>query len=255
MNVFSVAKRLSLATGLYRPARKINRILRPAVRRDYNDELRHYRELLPEGSLCFDIGANVGAKSEVLLEVGARVVAIEPNSRLFPELLTRFGGNPRWQLLASALSSENGIGELHINTASALSSFDDQWKGGGGFQDVQRVPIVTLDQVIESYGLPYYCKIDVEGWEHEVLSGLHTAISLISFEFNINKHILPRTQQSLLHLATLGRATVNVTPAQMSYFHLPEWMPLDEFIDFYPGNLAETLPRWACGDIYVKFDS
>jgi len=47
--------------------------------------------------------------------------------------------------------------------------------------------MVTLDAAtIETFGKPFYCKIDVEGWELDVLKGLSQPIPLISFEFHLN---------------------------------------------------------------------
>ncbi|MEZ4639278.1 MAG: FkbM family methyltransferase [Caldilineaceae bacterium] len=34
------------------------------------------------------------------------------------------------------------------------------------------VPVITLDSLIAQHGVPVFCKIDVEGFEHAVLQGL-----------------------------------------------------------------------------------
>ena len=39
-----------------------------------------------------------------------------------------------------------------------------------------------MDALIEEYGEPAFAKIDVEGWEPEVLSGLSTPLRGLSFE-------------------------------------------------------------------------
>ena len=46
-----------------------------------------------------------------------------------------------------------------------------------------RVPITTLDLLIARHGVPTFIKIDVEGFEYEVLVGLSRPINAISFEF------------------------------------------------------------------------
>ena len=45
------------------------------------------------------------------------------------------------------------------------------------------VEVITLDQLIEEYGIPVFCKIDVEDFELQVLQGLNTAIPSLSFEY------------------------------------------------------------------------
>lgn len=249
--MLSTMKHLSLAVGMYRPARILNRQLRPDVRRAWREEVSFYRNLLPDQSLCFDIGAHFGAKSEALLQTGASVVAFEPNPAVLSELTARCGGNPHWSLVTTALGSAPALLEMNLHHRSGESSFDPAWKGGAGFIARMHVPVMTLDAAIEAFGVPWYCKIDVEGWEEEVLRGLNRPIPLISFEFHINEEITPRSRRCLQRLSDFGPAMVNVTPAESSVFHLPQWVPLDEFVDWYPGDLERSLPLYPVGDIYV----
>jgi hypothetical protein len=53
--------------------------------------LHFYRRFIPHGGLCFDIGANVGDRSELFLTLGAHVVAVEPQARCAEALHRRFG--------------------------------------------------------------------------------------------------------------------------------------------------------------------
>ena len=57
-----------------------------------------------------------------------------------------------------------------------------------GFEQVRwdtqvEVPVTTLDALIEVYGVPAFCKIDVEGMETDILRGLSTPIPLIAVEY------------------------------------------------------------------------
>jgi len=252
--MFSRLKNISLALGFYTSARKVNLLLRPGIRRSWKEDIVFYRNLLPPGALCFDVGAHFGAKSETLLRAGASVVAFEPNPNVVEELRTRCGRNRNWAFVAAALGSKATIMTMYEHQRSGESSFDPEWKGGDGIVGAIHVPVMTLDTAIASFGIPHYCKIDVEGWEDEVLRGLSSPIPLISFEFHINERITPRTKNCLRRLMEFGPASVNVTPAETVAFHFEEWMPLDEFLEWYPGDLERTLPLYPVGDIYVRLD-
>lgn len=45
------------------------------------------------------------------------------------------------------------------------------------------VDVITLDQLIAEYGVPSFIKIDVEGYEYEVMRGLSQQVSVLSFEW------------------------------------------------------------------------
>lgn len=246
----TAAKQLSIATGLYRPARWLARTLRAGESRAFQADIELYRSLLSPGDLCFDVGANVGDKSEAMLEVGAQVVAFEPNPLVVPELRARCAQHPRWTLVEAALGSAAAISTFYAQREHSQSSLARGWENGeviGSF----RVPVVTLDAAIRSFGCPSYCKIDVEGWEVEVLQGLSQAIPLISFEFHLDPDGAAKARSCLARLAGFGPSRINVTPAEGSTFHFNDWIPLEVFVKGFPDNL-QPWPGNPYGDMFVK---
>jgi FkbM family methyltransferase len=142
--------------------------------------------LLPQNNtLCFDVGANIGRISEVLLELGHKVIAFEPQPECVREIKARCSPyKQRLHIEQTALSNSPGTAALFVRASSGQSSLRSTWEGE--ITSTIQVPVSTLDRAIQRFGLPQYCKIDVEGWELQVLMGLSQPIPLISFEYHQN---------------------------------------------------------------------
>jgi FkbM family methyltransferase len=207
---------------------------------------------LPPAALCFDVGANIGDKSEALLEAGARVIAFEPNPEVWPELIARCGAHPNWSLVRSALGSTAAVATLYRRKSSGESGFIEQWESVTvGAVDV---PLITLDAAVRHFGTPQYCKIDVEGWELEVLSGLSVPLQLISFEFHLTDADLAKTHGCLERLGELGDFEANLTPAETLRFQWPQWVPLRSLLDdsVLPEVFGRSIEGLEYGDVFVR---
>lgn len=239
-------KHLAIALDLYPAARGLHRLLHRQARLAFQRDVAFYRDLIPPGALCFDVGANVGSKSEALLRAGARVVSFEPHPDLWSELRARCR-SPDWMLVPAAMGAAPAFSTFYIKAISGNSSLDQSWKG----QKVAAfsVPVFTLDLAIAEYGVPYYCKIDVEGWEVPVINGLSHCLPMLSFEYHLATPDAARA--CLERLRTLGSTDVNVTGAEEAAFRWPEWRPIETVIASLGGDGAGELPD-DYGDIYVR---
>jgi len=125
--------------------------------------------------LFFDVGANYGTHSLLLLAHGVRVVTFEPNpacAPVFQDLCRANGVQGRWEPLA--LGEEEAEVELVFDER-------DTWSGttcgapaeaGDGARRRVGVPQTTLDAFVERLGeAPDWVKLDVEGAEDRVLAG------------------------------------------------------------------------------------
>ncbi|WP_382326579.1 hypothetical protein ACFJGX_16620 [Hydrogenophaga sp. UC242_50] len=66
---------------------------------------RFYRRFLPVGGLAFDVGAHAGNRVAAFRQLGARVVALEPQPDFVRLLGRRFGHDAQVALLPQALGS------------------------------------------------------------------------------------------------------------------------------------------------------
>ena len=195
------------------------------------------------------MGANVGEMSEALLQAGGRVVAFEPNPLVAPELRARCGHREEWSIVEAAVGSEGAITTFYARKSHNQSSLAPDWEGR--VARTFHVPVVTLDSAIRCFGTPAYCKIDVEGWELEVLNGLSRPIPLVSFEFHLSEQDNRTTVSCLQRLSQLGADRVNITTAETPAFHLEEWMTMEQFLEWFPDGLKGSFPG-NYGDIFIK---
>jgi len=153
----------------------------------------HYARFVSSGDLVFDIGSHVGDRVAAFRRLGARVVAVEPQPALARTLRLLYGRDRAVTVLESAAGRAPGVVTLRVNldnptVSTASEAFIAASRGAPGWEGQQwgaavEVPVTTLDALIARFGVPRFVKIDVEGWEAEVLAGLKAPPPALSFEF------------------------------------------------------------------------
>jgi FkbM family methyltransferase len=175
------------ATGVFPVARHMYRRVLPKIRRQRRREISFYREIIKPGDLCFDVGANLGQKSDVLLAIGARVVLLEPNSNCDADLNFQFKDKSSATIVRAAVGPREGTIKIYANGSGAAASVDPNWNkrlfGDSYVTTAVEVPMTTLNRLIQQFGRPDYIKIDIEGYEEEALKGLSVRVPVVSFEF------------------------------------------------------------------------
>jgi FkbM family methyltransferase len=133
---------------------------------------------LPRGSLCFDIGAHIGLTAIIIgvLRPDCRVVAFEP----MPLAQQRLREN----LAANAITNVEVIDAAVADFSGSLP-FSDNGPWSVANQGTVTCKSVRLDDL--DLGAPTFIKIDVEGFEPNVLAGARRLIAearpLIFMEF------------------------------------------------------------------------
>jgi FkbM family methyltransferase len=222
--------------GAYRTFRHVQRLLSSEKSLAFSRRQAFFRSVVPKSSMCFDVGANIGSLSEIFLSNGYKVVAFEPQDICRRELKARCSHFPNFDVMECALAGEEGSKTLHLRANSGQASMVEDWEGekSGSIS----VPVSTLDAQMLRWGRPYYCKIDVEGFEWEVLGGLSQSIPLLSIEYHTSEAGLLEASRCLERLKSIGFTRVNVLPEQEYVFALQEWQPIDAMIV----NLKQILP-------------
>lgn len=218
---------------------------------------RFYSQFVQLGDWVFDVGAHLGDRSSAFAALGAQVVALEPQPRLFAWLqrLTRNGG--RVTCLPLAVGAEPGrltLASSRVNPT--VASLSDAWREQvssrqAGFAEVDwderlSVEVTTLDALIERYGEPSFCKIDVEGFELEVLRGLSRPLAALSVEFV--QGALDQALACIDRLEAIGSYQYQVVAGEQRRFHFDAWLDVVTVGDWFRAG-AEGL---SSGDLYAR---
>lgn len=215
-----------------------------------------YGSFLTAGDLCFDIGANLGNRTRCFRHIGCDVVAVEPQSSCFRKLRGRFANDPGIRLVNKAIGRGAGDATIHLSPDHVLSSlsesFIERTRISGRFaasswNQTETVEMITLDQLIEEHGEPKFIKIDVEGYESEVLAGLSRPISALSIEWT--PELPENARASLSLLAELGNYEYNLCWGESMRFSKPQWRSLNSILTVIDEFEGETQ---LFADIYAR---
>lgn len=138
-------------------------------------------QLVHEGDVCIDVGANMGlytlTLSSLVGESGV-VHAFEPEPRAFETLSHNVSLNGRTNIVLNqvAVSNESGSATLYDTNESGLAGLGKTSRGSGVGEIA--VPLTTIDEYASSKRIPRVdcMKIDVEGYEGHVLRGAQSLL-------------------------------------------------------------------------------
>lgn len=216
-----------------------------------------YARFLEAGDLAFDIGAHVGDRIGAFRRLGARVIALEPQPLCCRVIEAVYGDDPEVTLMRAACGAHEGEIALHVNSANptvttASADFIAAADGAAGWEGqtwdaAVEAKMTTLDVLIATHGVPAFSKIDVEGFEADVLAGLSQPVPALSFEFTtIQRDVAYRCLESL---AALGAYRFDLTLGE-THALTGEWVLHEEMAARIAG-----LPHEAnSGDVYAVLE-
>jgi FkbM family methyltransferase len=216
---------------------------------------RLYHQFLRPGDLVFDIGAHVGDRIASFRRLGTVIVAVEPQPALAKTLRLLYGRDPKVTIEETAVGRQSGGIELNLNldnptVSTASADFMEAAAHAPGWRDQAwtkrvRVPLTTVDALIARYGIPAFIKIDVEGFEAEVLAGLEQPVRAISFEFTTIQLDIARA--CVERCSALGYAKFNAVLGESQTLVHREWINANAITRW----LAELRPEANSGDVYA----
>ena len=198
--------------------------------------------------LAFDIGAYTGDTVPMIKSLGfKKIVCFEPSPQTFSILQANYGQDPEVVLVNKAISDKAGNLLLTINlNLPWINTLEEKWITGTRhephYHDRAQCTIeaIKLDTYIESLGeIPSYIKLDVEGHELSVFSGLSYKPDRLSFEW-----ITEFPEKNVLGLVEMKR--LGFTSFQVCY---KEDVPTDSTPSYDFNGCIERLRQERKNDI------
>jgi FkbM family methyltransferase len=153
------------------------------------DDMGFLLHLLRPGDLFVDVGANVGTYTVLAsAAIGADTIAFEPNPETFPDLQRNIEANriaSRVQAVPAGAGAKPAVLKFRASGTQTRVATGDT-----GEDALFESPIVTLDEVLKDR-TPTLIKIDVEGFESDVLTGAQQVLQqpeLLALILEVNDH-------------------------------------------------------------------
>src|SRR5207247_1087757 len=136
-------------------------------------------------------------------------------------------------------SAVNTLSQKWATTLKANKTRHAHGHSGLDFERQKNVVTTTVERLISEHGVPVFIKIDVEGYELNVIRGLQRPIPYLSFEVNLPEF----RSEGLQCVGILGRLTAagkfNYAVDCERGLALESWLSADEFLPVL-GQCAEN---------------
>jgi len=217
-----------------------------------------YSKLASPDELVFDLGAHAGNRTRAFEAIGCRVIALEPQPDFARLLRILFARSTTVKVIESAASNKQGRAFLSISERTpTVTTIDAGWKKvrglEPGFSGVQwnrpiEIETITLDLLIQKFGIPSFIKIDVEGSEPNVLAGLNYAVRGLSFEYLPSA--LEHTRKCISRLNSIAPYKFNWSYGESYRFAEKFWMTSSEISKALETPYAQR----RAGDVYARLN-
>jgi FkbM family methyltransferase len=160
--------------------------------------------------MYFDIGTNLGQWAKANSNNTDKIILVEASPTTYNKLIQTCGTNNKFTCLNYAVCDNSGqdITFYDCRTHSTISTLNRDWLASPDSRfynepyNVITCKSITLDNLIQTYGIPDLIKVDVEGGEYQCIKSLTQKVKLLCFEWASETNDV--TFKTLDHLLSLG---------------------------------------------------
>lgn len=204
--------------------------------------------------MFFDIGANVGNWTLSNINNCDKIISVEASPITYNKLKNNCN-NEKIVPLNYAVCNNGGKDiDFYIAKCDTLSTLNKDWLNDtkSRFYGAEHTKItcktITIDELINQYGIPYLIKIDVEGGEYECISSLTKKVNVLCFEWASEVNDI--TFKCLDHLFSLGFTKFCIQSGDNYTFRPQDSDYYD--ITLVKKTLSNTIPKIDWGMIWCK---
>jgi FkbM family methyltransferase len=203
--------------------------------------------------LFFDIGANIGYWTLANINFADKFITIEASPKTFNRLKNKINNN-KVQLLEYAVCNNNGEDITFYDAeCDVLSTINKDWltddmsrfNNYTKYNEI-KCKTITIDSLINLYGIPDLIKVDVEGGEYECISSLTQKVDTLCFEWASEVNNI--TIKCLDYLYNLGFTKFFIQNGDDYSFRPTEFYD----INTCKNNLLKTIPKQHWGMLWCS---
>lgn len=204
--------------------------------------------------MFFDIGANIGSWALANINQCNKIIAVEASPITFNRLVNNCK-HDKIILVNYAVCNNNGNDiTFYQAECDTVSTINKDWltSDKSRFNNYSYTEItcktISIDKLIEQYGLPDLIKIDVEGGEYECVSSLTQKVDLLCFEWATETNDI--TFKCIDYLFNLGYTQYYIQNCDNYTFRPQD----NDYYDIFSikQKLLNTIPKRDWGMIWCK---
>ncbi|NUM31050.1 MAG: FkbM family methyltransferase [Bacteroidetes bacterium] len=174
-----MSKPISLKIGnfLYQNLFPVYNILYPIFKKQQDaDEINFLKNILKQGSVILDIGANIGFYAKILSEItgeNGKVHSFEPDRINFNYLKKNLRGKSNVLLNNKAVSDAEG--EIKVYKSKDLN-VDHRTYPVDEYDEIEVIEAISIDKYVNNEFKVDFIKMDIQGYEISALKGMENTI-------------------------------------------------------------------------------